>query len=546
MAYQQEQVPNVATSAGPAWVVNGSKTLLAWKGEGTDPGIYWSTTSALKPDAHSNQYEWAPQQKVPNVGTSAGPALANLKGVVYMAWKGESDGAIYLSKLDSNGAWTPQQKVPGVGGTSDGPALAVTQGTLYLAWKAESGDTRIFWSKSTDGTSWSPQAQVPGVGTSAGPALASDGVGAMYLAWKGESDSFIWWSKCSDGRSWAPQLRGPAGAIAGPALAVDGNKGKWLAWSGNYNFIPLVPMSFGVPVACFSTLVNEAGNVWSSGVGRLGFGTSIQPALLSTGADGSGVMLACSGPSQNNISNIFYGPLLLPAESVEFGMNDLIVNTMRSGHATFKDGTDTVYASISVKIKGQPVASKTTFVGNIKDGEHTVGIAVGGLTIQDTDTVYFSYSAINSSQGVSAATAFLEKAGSQLLNAVEKADEAAIKDLTGLDLSQLSPQEAGALIGAQLGNFVLPGFGAVIGAIAGWFADTLAGFFSPLCDGPVAAGVYVFSAPQLRGMLTSGGFTQTDDNPGTTSAGGCGSNSDYQVIWTAVPLINLSANSKAA
>jgi hypothetical protein len=546
MAYQQEQVPNVATSAGPAWVVNGSKTLLAWKGEGNDPGIYWSTTSALKPNANSNQYDWAPQQKVPNVGTSAGPALANLKGVVYMAWKGEgADTRIFLSKLDSNGAWTPQQIVAGIG-TSEGPALAVTSNTLYLAWKGEQ-DTRIFCSKSTDGTTWSPQAQVPGVGTSAGPALASDGVGSMYLAWKGESDSFIWWSKCSDGKNWTSQLRGPAGAIAGPALTVDGNKAKWLAWSGNYNFIPLVPKSFGVPVACFSTLVDEQNNKWSSGAGRLGFGTGMQPALLSTGADGSGVMLACSGPGQNNVSNIFYGPLLLPAQTVQFSMPDLIVNTMRSGSATFKTESDTVYASISVKIKGQPVASKTTFVGNIRDGEHSVGISAGGLTIQDTDTVYFSYSAINSSQGVSPATAFLEKAGSQLLNAVEKADEAAIKDLTGLDLSQLSPQQAGALIGAQLGNCVLPGFGAVIGAIAGWFADTLVGFFSPLCDGPVAAGVYVLSAPQLREMLTSGAlYAQTDDNPGTTSGSGCGSNSDYQIIWNVVSLINLNVNSEAA
>ena len=546
MAYQQEQVPNVATSAGPAWVVNGSKTLLAWKGEGSDPGIYWSTTSALKPDANSNKYDWTPQQKISNVGTSAGPALANLKGVVYMAWKGEgTDTRVFLSKLDSNGAWTPQQIVAGVG-TSEGPALAVTNNTLYLAWKGEQ-DTRIFWSKSTDGTSWSPQAQVPGVGTSAGPALASDGVGSMYLAWKGESDSFIWWSKCSDGQNWTPQLRGPAGAIAAPALAVDGNKAKWLAWSGNYNFTPRSPISIVLPVACFSTLVDEPNNKWSSGIGRLGFGTSMQPALLSTGADGAGVMLACSGPSQNNISSIFYGPLLLPVQTVQFSMPDLIVNTMRTGHATFKDGSDTVYASISVKIKGQPVVSKSTFVGNIGDGEHNVGVSAPGLTIQDTDTVYFSYSAINSSQAASAATAFLEKAGSQLLNAVEKADEAAIKDLTGLDLSQISPQEAGALIGAQLGNYVLPGFGAVIGAIAGWFADSVGGFIFPLCDGPVAAGVYVFNAPQLREMLTSGAtYTQTDDNPGTTSAKGCGSNSDYQIIWNVLQLINLNVNSVAA
>jgi hypothetical protein len=187
-------IPNVGTSAGPAWTVYGGKTLLAWKGQGNDNGIYWSTTTTLEPDSNSNQYTWEPQQLISNVGTSANPAVANLKGVVFLAWKGQgTDESIYLSKLDTNGEWTPQLQVPGVGGTSDGPALAVTGDTLYLAWLEERGGTRIFWSKSTDGgTNWSPQAPVPNVGTSAGPALASDGSGAMYLAWKGEgNDSAI-------------------------------------------------------------------------------------------------------------------------------------------------------------------------------------------------------------------------------------------------------------------------------------------------------------------------------------------------------------------
>jgi hypothetical protein len=101
----QEQIGGVGTSEAPAWTISGGKTLLAWKGEGTDTGIYWSTTSGLDPDSNSGQYTWAPQQVVPNVGTSASPALANFKDVVYMAWKGAgNDVAIYMSSLGGDGA----------------------------------------------------------------------------------------------------------------------------------------------------------------------------------------------------------------------------------------------------------------------------------------------------------------------------------------------------------------------------------------------------------------------------------------------------------
>src|ERR1700677_3484065 len=107
-----QQVPKIATSDGPAWLNCGNKTLLAWKG-GSDSKIYWSQTNSLAPDVNTNTYDWTPQQDIPSVLTSATPALANLKGVAYLAWKGEgSDQSIHMSTLDSDGKWASATKVP--------------------------------------------------------------------------------------------------------------------------------------------------------------------------------------------------------------------------------------------------------------------------------------------------------------------------------------------------------------------------------------------------------------------------------------------------
>lgn len=538
-----QKILDIATSDGPTWAIDGNKILLVWKGEGTDSGIYYSTTTALKPNAASSQYSWTPQQKIPNVGTSKGPALANLKGVIYLVWKGEgTDEAIYLSTRHDSGDWAPQQKVPGVSGTSSGPALAVTNDTLYLGWKKEQGSSEILWSTSANGKKWSPEAIIAGVGTSNGPALASDGKGAMYMAWKGVNDSFIWWSKCSDGKTWAPQQKGPGGAFAGPSLAVDGDTAKWLAWPCSVsNSIPEAEAAIPilVPGVAFSYLIDEPSNQWSPAASRLGASTQLRPTLVSTGADRADLMLAWNSPGANDIYDIYYAPLLLPDQELTFAIQSIGVKMMRSGTVFGKTSSDTDYVSIGIKVQGQPAVSKTVFAGELTGGEYGVTLNIPGIKVADTESIYFHYAVLNSSAGLSAVTTFLEKAATQVLNALEKADEIAIGTLTGLPLSMLSPQEAGALMGAQLAsivglsNLIVPGLGVVIGALVGWFADDIWSAFCPNCDGPVACGAYSFSAPQVRNTLAGykGVYAQPDENPGVTSAGGCGQNSDYQVVW---------------
>jgi hypothetical protein len=407
-----------------------------------------------------------------------------------------------------------------------------------MAWKGES-DSSIWWSKCSDGKTWSAQralsaaAGTPAPGTSAAPALGSDG-SSIYMAWKGESDSWIWWSKCTDGKTWSAQQRGPAGSVAGPALVVDGNQVVWLAWNTPSNIANVIQ---GV---AFSSLVDEAKNQFSRQTFRYDTFTTNAPALVSAGTDSSGLVLAWSGLEPQD-PGIYYGLLRLPAQEITFNIPSFHISMMRTGHATFKDGSDTDYVSLGVKVEGQPAKVVTQFVGDQTGGDVSVGLGTT-VTVQDTDTVIFQYAIINSSAAASAATSFLESAGSQLLTAVENADVKAVEEELGLPLVALSPQEAGALIGAQLGAYILPGFGAVIGAIAGWFVDSVAGFIFPDCDGPVAAGLYVFSATQLRYLTPNGLYIGTDENPGVTSGSGCGDNSDYQVTWSCFDPSNVTAD----
>jgi hypothetical protein len=357
----------------------------------------------------------------------------------------------------------------------------------------------------------------------------------MYLVFKGESDALSWWTKCPDGKTWTTPQKGPGGLLGGPTLAVDGSANKWLAWSGNCGSAAIMTIpQFVFPYVYFCQLVDESANKWGTPTFRTDCLTGFTPALLSTGANASGLMVAGAMYQQNNIDGVFYAPLLLPDQTISFDLQALIVKMMRTGHASFKDGTDTVYASIAVQVKGQPTITKTISAGNLTGGQYNQNLIAGPVKIADTDTVYLSYSAINSSAGPSQAVQILESVSSKIISALEKADEIAISALEETPITNLPPQEAGALIGAQIGFYVLPGFGAVLGALVGFFSETILGFAFPDCDGPVAQGLYIFTAPQIRNTLdiANGPYTQTDDNPGVTSAGGCGDNSDYEVVWS--------------
>jgi hypothetical protein len=292
----QENVPGVGTSSGPSFCIVKGIPYLAWKGSGTDQGIYWSKASSLTPDSNG-KYDWQPQTHIPNVGTSASPTLAAFGGSLYMAWKGmEKDNAIYFSKLDGN-TWSPQQKL--TAGTSTAPALAGTGKDLILVWKGES-DVDIWWFKSTDGKTWTAQATVPGVGgTSNTPALAASGDDA-YMVWKAEpGDNRLFWTKYNGGTGkWEAQQKITSGTSNGPGVTCDSNGVVWIAWqavSGEGVF--------------YCSLTNESKNQWSPQVRRFGIGTSDRPCLAAPGKGEDGIIMAWKGAGSD--AGIYYGPLIL-------------------------------------------------------------------------------------------------------------------------------------------------------------------------------------------------------------------------------------------
>jgi hypothetical protein len=244
------------------------------------------------------------------------------------------------------------------------------------------------------------------------------------------------------------------------------------------------------------------------------------------------ILLTWKGAAADDDS-LWVGPLdaLVAVQTYSFNMPSFHISMMRTGHLGLKSGSDTDYVSMGVKVRGQPAQIVTQSVGDQTGGNVNVGLGIPNVIVSETDEVYFHYSIINSSAGSTGATQILENVASKIFTALEAADEAAIKLYTDLDLSGLTSQQAGALLGAQLGNLVLPGLGTLLGALAGWFADSIESLVFPSCDGPVALGVFVFSAAQLRQLTQNGVYVQADEHAGVTSDSGCGQNSDYQVTW---------------
>ncbi|MGI8334339.1 hypothetical protein ACRYCC_30670 [Actinomadura scrupuli] len=97
-------VPHAAASAAPALVADGNVMYLAWRNVDNDH-ISWSWSV--------NGSFWAPPRSLTDRLTSAGPALAALNtSDVVMAWKGGGpDPHIWWSRL-RDGVWGEQQAFP--------------------------------------------------------------------------------------------------------------------------------------------------------------------------------------------------------------------------------------------------------------------------------------------------------------------------------------------------------------------------------------------------------------------------------------------------
>jgi hypothetical protein len=142
----------------------------------------------------------------PRAASSDAPALASFKDAVYLAFKGESDDKIWLSKYTDKDGWGVAKSPQALAVndlqwqmsdllTSRGPAVGVGDtGRIHILWKDKSN--KSCWESACDSgkSDWSPQGTLLTIETDARPALASQTSSAtqILLAWKDGSNTDLW------------------------------------------------------------------------------------------------------------------------------------------------------------------------------------------------------------------------------------------------------------------------------------------------------------------------------------------------------------------
>lgn len=239
----QRRIPNIGSTHSPALTrieapgpTPRTGLIMVWKGVAGDQGLYWSR----------NLFNgWEPQRRIPDVGSSTRPALANAAGRICLAWKGvDGDNGIYWTTFDGNGAWLPQSRINGVG-TSDSPTLVDVSDRLYMFWKGVPGDSNVYWSAIdfANDPIWRPQRRIEyfsyqtgggvpvAIGAAGGLSAAQRG-NRILIAWKGvQGDSSIYVTLFDD-NEFSGQVRvSNVSTSVGPSVAaIDG--ATLMAWKG--------------------------------------------------------------------------------------------------------------------------------------------------------------------------------------------------------------------------------------------------------------------------------------------------------------------------
>lgn len=165
---------------------------------------------------------------------------------------------------------------------------------------------------------------------------------------------------------------------------------------------------------------------------------------------------------------------------------------------------DTDYISLAAKVGDQQPVHQTQFVGDVNNGVHPVGVRLNPFDIvpEGSQDLNFSYLIVNSGY-----------AKSHEKDAEATSDT--ISDLTQAVLTILYPSWSAAW--------------TVANALTHWLNHV----FGADCDGLVAADqVMVPSGLLDTWTKASGRHREKRYYPGTDSAVGCGSNSEYYVTWS--------------
>jgi len=351
MTFSEKKVATVVTPStdhSPAIACLDNTLYLIWRNS-SDGVIYWAQ-SVVPAEGKTPGQSGDPLMSWTNIGpinlggfqltadnspppvqtgkTSAALSVAAYDDELYMVFKGNSDGKIYYSTFNkpTHGYWNPPivfttaptnpangivspHPAPFVPLTGDSPAIAASSQGIFLAWKGETSDT-LYWSE-INGVRVVPGFEPPFV------------INSGALGWPEVQIAL------------GPQNINATSKLP-PVLVVDGNGVLWLSWIPSTATVIAGADAWLLPPVAFSSLMKTdpytgGGSIWSTpivgeqlpGVG-MPPGVSYRPALISTGNDNTGIIVAWKKPG--NDAGIAIAPMsdLSPPWSLHVMPFDLV------------------------------------------------------------------------------------------------------------------------------------------------------------------------------------------------------------------------------
>lgn len=173
--------------------------------------------------------------KLERARSGGSPALVDVHGQLWLAWRGTSNGSPRLRIASLDAAANVASSVTLEEKSDFAPALGFFRGKFYLAWTGRDRGQHLNLLTSHDGMHWgnkrtfyaSPEARSGGR-----PALlaARD---RLWLAWRGTNDDhpYLWMMYTEDGEDWQGKIRILETSDLGPSLAWFKDR-YYIAWTG--------------------------------------------------------------------------------------------------------------------------------------------------------------------------------------------------------------------------------------------------------------------------------------------------------------------------
>ncbi|AFZ54074.1 Calx-beta domain-containing protein [Cyanobacterium aponinum] len=134
-------------------------------------------------------------------------ALATNNGVVYLAYKGQSNNNLFLTTSSNQGqTWSNFISLPGGMTTDKPPSIAFYNGVLYLAYKGVGNDQINITYSTNNGQTWSNQYQISGQSTPDTPTLVVYQGELLVLFTSNDSQSRLIYTHSNNpqsGNSWS-------------------------------------------------------------------------------------------------------------------------------------------------------------------------------------------------------------------------------------------------------------------------------------------------------------------------------------------------------